>query len=74
MFASENYGEDWNKLDELFEGITEKYDDYVYKFNVIQGLTDVWDDINFYDKTTVCSCVINFFNFSIVFEVKSSVF
>jgi dUTP pyrophosphatase len=23
----------------------------VYKFNVIAGLTDVWDDINFYDKT-----------------------
>ena len=43
--------EDWNKLDELFGGITEKYDDYVYKFNIIQGLTDVWDDINFYDKT-----------------------
>jgi site-specific DNA-methyltransferase (adenine-specific) len=43
--------EDWCKLDQLFEGFDEKYDDYVYKFNVIQGLTDVWDDINFYDKT-----------------------
>ena len=43
--------EDWNKLNELFGGINEKYDDYVYKFNVLQGLTDVWDDINFYDKT-----------------------
>jgi DNA modification methylase len=43
--------EDWDKLNELFGGIEEKYDDYVYKFNVLQGLTDVWDDINFYDKT-----------------------
>jgi site-specific DNA-methyltransferase (adenine-specific) len=43
--------EDWDKLDILFGGIEEKYDDYVYKFNVLQGLTDVWDDINFYEKT-----------------------
>lgn len=43
--------EDWNKLNEIFGGIDEKYEDYVYKFNSIQGLTDVWDDINFYDKT-----------------------
>ena len=43
--------EDWDKLNILFNGINEKYDDYVYKFNIIQGLTDVWDDINFYDKT-----------------------
>ena len=28
-----------------------KYDDYVYTFNIEQKLTDVWDDINFYDKT-----------------------
>ena len=43
--------EDWNKLEELFGNFDIKYDDYVYKFNVIAGLTDVWDDINFYDKT-----------------------
>jgi len=43
--------EDWNKLEELFGKFDIKYDDYVYKFNVIAGLTDVWDDINFYDKT-----------------------
>jgi len=45
--------EDWDKLVTLFGGINEKYDDYVYKFNVLQGLTDVWDDINFYDKTYI---------------------
>jgi len=43
--------EDWDKLNEIFNGIEEKYDDYVFKFNIIQGLTDVWNDINFYDKT-----------------------
>ena len=42
---------DWDKLDELFGGLDIKYDDYVYKFNLPNGLTDVWDDINFYDKT-----------------------
>jgi adenine-specific DNA-methyltransferase len=43
--------EDWNKLDDLFGGLGIKYDDYVYKFNLPQKLTDVWDDINFYDRT-----------------------
>ena len=43
--------EDWDKLDTLFGGLDYKYDDLVYKFNIINGLTDVWDDINFYDKT-----------------------
>jgi len=43
--------EDWYKLDEIFGGIDVNYHDYVYKFNIIPGLTDVWDDINFYDKT-----------------------
>ena len=42
--------EDWVKLQSLL-GFSEKYEDYVYKFNIIPGLTDVWDDINFYDKT-----------------------
>ena len=43
--------EDWNKLEEIFGNFNIKYDDYVYKFNVMSGITDVWDDINFYDKT-----------------------
>jgi hypothetical protein len=25
----------------------------VYKFNIISGLTDVWDDINFYDRKEI---------------------
>ena len=44
--------DDWDKLNEIFSGgIHEKYDDLVYKFHIIPGLTDVWDDINFYDKS-----------------------
>lgn len=42
--------EDWNKLQELFGTFEIKYDDYVYKFNIEPKLTDVWNDINFYDK------------------------
>ena len=42
---------DWNKLEELFGKFEIDYDDYVYTFNIEQKLTDVWDDINFYDKT-----------------------
>ena len=42
---------DWDKLQELFGEFDIKYDDYVYTFNIEQKLTDVWDDINFYDKT-----------------------
>ena len=41
--------EDWGKLKEL-NFILPEYNDYVYKFNIIPGLTDVWDDINFYDR------------------------
>ena len=41
--------EDWDKLGELFGGMSMNYDDVVFKFNPIQGLTDVWTDINFYD-------------------------
>ena len=41
--------EDWEKLDKLFGGLP-NYDDIVYKFNLPFGLTDVWDDINFYFK------------------------
>jgi DNA modification methylase len=41
--------DDWNKLDKLFGGLP-PYDDIVYKFNLPSGVTDVFDDINFYDK------------------------
>jgi DNA modification methylase len=41
--------EDWDKLSELFGDMTMNYDEVVFKFNPIQGLTDVWTDINFYD-------------------------
>jgi DNA modification methylase len=40
--------EDWEKLNILFEGKLPPYGDMVYKFNMKFGLTDVWDDINFY--------------------------
>ena len=43
--------DDWNKLQELFGEFDIKYDDYVYTFNIEPKLTDVWDDINFYDKS-----------------------
>jgi DNA modification methylase len=43
--------EDWNKLEELFGKFDIQYDDYIYTFNIEPKLTDVWDDINFYDKT-----------------------
>lgn len=42
--------EDWSKLEVLFGNIG-NYDDYVYTFNIEPKLTDVWDDINFYDKS-----------------------
>ena len=40
----------WGQFEELFGNIG-NYDDYVYTFNLEPKLTDVWDDINFYDKT-----------------------
>ena len=43
--------EDWNKLEELFGGLDLDYDDMVFKFKPIPGITDVWTDINFYDTT-----------------------
>lgn len=43
--------EDWEKLSSL--GNLPNYDDLVYKFNIIPGLTDVWDDINFYNRNEV---------------------
>jgi len=42
---------DWDKLDKLFNGFDIKYEDYVYKFYLPLGITDIWDDIKFYDKT-----------------------
>ena len=41
--------QDWEKLDKLFGGLP-PYEDIVYKFNLPHGITDVFDDINFYDK------------------------
>lgn len=43
--------EDWNKLQELFGPFDINYDDYVYTFTIEPRMTDVWSDINFYDKT-----------------------
>jgi DNA modification methylase len=39
---------DWTKLQEIMN--LPEYDDLVYTFNLPRGLTDVWDDINFYDR------------------------
>lgn len=39
--------EDWEKLNNLL-GDLPNYDDVVYKFNLPMGVTDVFDDINFY--------------------------
>lgn len=41
--------EDWETLSKTMN--LPKYDDLVYSFNITNGLTDVWDDINFYDRT-----------------------
>ena len=38
----------WERMSEVFD--LPKYEDVVYTFNLPQGLTDVWDDIDFYDK------------------------
>lgn len=43
--------EDWERLSTL--GELPNYEDVVYKFNIIPGLTDVWDDINFYNRKEV---------------------
>jgi DNA modification methylase len=40
--------EDWEKLSSVMN--LPNYDDVVYKFNIQPGLTDVWSDINFYDR------------------------
>ena len=43
--------EDWTKLKEVMH--LPEYDDLVYTFNIQTGLTDVWNDINFYDRNEV---------------------
>jgi len=40
--------DDWCKLQEIMN--LPKYEDLVYTFNIQTGLTDVWNDINFYDR------------------------
>lgn len=40
---------DWEKLKEVMS--LPEYDDLVYTFNLPRGLTDVWDDIKFYDRS-----------------------
>jgi DNA modification methylase len=41
--------EDWDALTPLL-GLEWKYEDYMYKFHLPTGLTDVWSDINFQEK------------------------
>jgi adenine-specific DNA-methyltransferase len=41
--------QDWEALQTKM--ILPSYDDYVFRFNLPQGVTDVWGDINFYDKS-----------------------
>lgn len=50
MTLSEPTREDWEKLSTLFGGLPD-YDDVVYKFNLPTGVTDVFDDIDFYNKS-----------------------
>jgi DNA modification methylase len=40
--------DDWTKLQGVMN--LPEYDELVYTFNLQRGLTDVWDDINFYDR------------------------
>ena len=42
---------DWDKLERLFGNFDIIYDDYVFHFKLEPKLTDVWSDINFYDRT-----------------------
>ena len=41
--------EDWTALTELLK-LDWKYEDYMFKFHLPTGLTDVWSDINFQEK------------------------
>lgn len=45
--------EDWEKLNTLFNNELPKYEDYVFNFNLLSGLTDVWDDIDFYRESKI---------------------
>ena len=40
---------DWEMLSK--HGNLPRYDDVVYQFNLQKGLTDVWSDINWYDRS-----------------------
>ena len=40
----------WERMSEVFDLPT--YEDLVYTFNLPPGISDVWDDIDFYDKST----------------------
>jgi DNA modification methylase len=40
---------DWETLSQTFN--LPEYDDLVYRFELPSGLTDVWTDINFYDRS-----------------------
>ena len=40
---------DWEILSQTFD--LPEYDDVVYRFELPTGLTDVWSDINFYDRS-----------------------
>lgn len=39
----------WERMSEVFT--LPPYEDMVYTFNLPRGISDVWDDIDFYDKT-----------------------
>lgn len=41
--------DDWDTLTPILN-LDWKYEDYMYKFNLPTGLTDVWSDINFQEK------------------------
>jgi adenine-specific DNA-methyltransferase len=41
--------EDWNSLKPILN-LDWNYDDYIFKFNLPAGLTDVWNDISFQEK------------------------
>jgi len=44
--------EDWKKLQNLLN-FNEKYENFVYTFNLTPGLTDIWNDIDFYIKNRI---------------------
>jgi adenine-specific DNA-methyltransferase len=48
MTPSQPTRRDWGMLNTLFNNELPDYDDYVFNFKLPLGLTDVWDDIDFY--------------------------